>query len=148
MPGYAVALQPNTLKPGQGPSSSGPTWWDGTPQTFFYIEADDIPAARKEAESYSTRLFSDGYWLYETDFNNEIVRQVMPNKAGPFLIFDEGPGPDDKTYHVGGSVWHSNKQRAKLYPDLDAAGAALDEVDCERIMRNRLVIRPASRSGK
>lgn len=45
---------------------------------FMYFEAPGTAAAREAAEEWSKENQADGFWLFETDDKNRIIKQVLP----------------------------------------------------------------------
>lgn len=62
-------------------------------------------------------------------------------EAVGFVIFDVG----DFTYHYGDGDWGTRHEHAKVHVSRTEAEAELDEIDCEEILRDRLVIEEVTR---
>lgn len=79
---------------------------------------------------------------YPENFDMVVIREVAPeedqdtgDEADQYLLFDSG----DHTYHHGEGTW-GPRAGALRYLTKEDARAALDDVDCLRVMRHRLVV--------
>lgn len=61
-----------------------------------------------------------------------------------FHIYDKGDG----TFHVGKGDWSTDRERAVVYDKWYDAQRGLDDVDCDRILRDRLQIIPTFEAVK
>lgn len=72
------------------------------------------------------------------------------SKEAPWLvIYDEPSCGGDGTFLTeseGEDLWSRDRERARIMTKPEA-DAALDDVDCDEVLRHRLTITPASRFG-
>lgn len=73
----------------------------------------------------------------------ELLRRLATRLRGgaqdSFVIFDLG----DDTYHAGEGAWTDNPKEALCYESEEKAQRGIEEVDCDAILRDRLVTRSA-----
>lgn len=55
-----------------------------------------------------------------------------------FALYDN----DDSTWHAGGGEWVKRLHQAEIYPSRELAQKALEDVDEEKVLRERLEIVP------
>jgi hypothetical protein len=73
------------------------------------------------------------------EFLRKLATRLRGGAQDSFVIFDLG----DDTYHAGEGAWTDNPDEALRYESEEKAQRGIEEVDCDAILRDRLVIRSA-----
>ncbi len=70
------------------------------------------------------------------------MARLMPDKL--YVVFDRHATHfgGDRTYYAGDGVWTDDLVKAKFYETRSSAAKAFDEVDCDKVMRDRLTVEP------
>lgn len=95
------------------------------------VVADSVGILKAQCSSCGA---IDGQPPYPTE------RKEVSNTG--FVIYDKSPDVKNggQTYHYGDGEWGPDREKAFIYPNRDDAEAGLDDVDCDEILRDRLII--------